>query len=160
MTKQIFNLKQFFGKMAALLLLVVFVLPAFSQDDDTVVGRLLNADTRQPLGKAEILTASNEFGLSLKLWLNGGKVRIIRPHSGSRSSTIHCSFREYKYDTSDPRNSQLWTETGAGTVALQIPASKDVVRSMTGTMVMTKKVVGEDEVAVQETPQKFVIVIE
>lgn len=160
MTKQIPNPKQFFGKTATLLLLIVFVLPAFSQGDDTVVGRLLIADTRQPLGKAEILTASNEFGLSLKLWLNGGKVRIIYPHSGARSSTLHCSFREYKYDASDPRNSQLWTETGAGTVALQIPTSKDVVRSMTGTMVMTKKVVGEDEVAVQEIPQKFVIVIE
>ena len=92
------------------------------------------------------------------MWLDGGRLRIIRLNSGSRSN-INCSFREYKVDSKNPKDHRLWDETASGTASLQMPASGEV-RKITGSMVMTKKVVGDEDVAVNEKPQHFTIVID
>lgn len=161
-----------FGRMRGLLsqvamaalLLAVFVVPAFSQDDDdTIAARVLDGDNRQ-VGKAELILDTGDvktnFGYYIKMWLDGGsRLRIIKPQSGSRSSTINCTFREYKVDPKNPKDDSRWDETGSGTASLQMPPTGDV-QKITGSMVMTKKVAGDDEVAVNEKPQKFLIVID
>ena len=66
---------------------------------------------------------------------------------------------QFKVDSSKPKDESLWDEIGSGTVSLQIPIT-DEVRKITGSMTLTKKIVGDDEVTVNEKPQKFVIVID
>jgi hypothetical protein len=137
--------------------------PGFSQDDDVeFVGRVLDASDPQ-IGKAEFIQHSGDvkimFDYYIKMWLDGGRLRIIRPQSGSRSSTINCSFREYKVDPSNPKNTRLWRETGSGTATLQVP-SGDEVRRINGSMVITERVSGDDSAPVNETPQRFVIFID
>ena len=153
------------GKVSmAILLLAVFIVPAFSQDEDeTIAGKVMDNNNRQ-IGKAELILNTGDvktnFGYDIKIWLDdGSRLRIIRPHSGSRSSTINCSFREYKIDLNNPKDDSHWDETGSGTASLQMPASGDV-RKITASMTLTKKVVGDDEVEVSNKPQKFVIVID
>ena len=153
------------GKVAmAAFLLAAFVVPAYSQDNDDAEfgGKVLDAGNRQ-IGKADFIQDTGDvktnFGYSIKMWLDDGRLRIIRPSSGSRSSTINCSFREYKVDSKNPKDDRLWDETGSGTASLQMPPTGEV-RKITGSMVMTKKVVGDEDVAVNEKPQKFVIVID
>lgn len=162
MTKQIPQLINLFVKTAAILLLVVGTAPAFSQDDDEAVpARVLDASNR-PVGKAELIpdTATQvNFTYSIKMWLSDGRLRVILLQSGSRSSGIQASFREYKYDPSRPKDSSRWDETGSGTASLQMPASGDV-QKITVSMTRTKKVSGDNEVAVDEAPQKFVVVLE
>lgn len=162
MTKQTKTFIAFCRKTAGILLLLVFAVPAFSQDDnETVGGRVLDAYNRQ-IGKAEIIpdiAIQVNFTYYIKVWLNDGRVRIIRPQSGSRSSTIKCSFREYEYDSSNPKDNSRWEETASGTASLQMPPTGEV-RKITISMVMTEKVVGDDEVEVNAEPQKFVIVID
>lgn len=144
--------------------LALFMVPAFAQDDeDTIPGKLLDAGNRQ-IGKAELELDTGDvktnFGYWVKLWTDGNsRLRIIKPQSGSRSTPINCSFREYKVDPKNSKDSSKWDETGSGTATLQMPASGDV-RKITVSLVLTKKVVGDDEVAVNEKPQKFVIVID
>jgi hypothetical protein len=144
-------------------LLAVGVTAAFSQDDDTIGAKVLDAGNR-PAGKAELILDTGDvktnFGYTIKMWLDGGsRLRIVRPQSGSRSSTIECSFREYKVDPKDPKNSSSWDETGSGTASLKMPASGDV-QKIDASMTLTKKAVGDDEVAVNEKPQRFVIVLD
>jgi hypothetical protein len=153
------------GKVSmAILLLAVFIVPAFSQDEDeTIAGRVMDNNNRQ-VGKVELILTTKDvkinFDYDIKIWLDdGSRLRIVKPHSGSRSSTINCSFREYKVDSNNPKDDSRWDETGSGTASLQMPASGDV-RKITTSMTLTKKLVGEDEVAVSDKPQKFVIVID
>ncbi len=148
----------------AALLLATFMLPAFGQDDDEAIpGKVMDAGNKQ-VGKADLILDTGDvktnFGYNIKLWLDGGsRLRLIRPQSGSRSSTITCSFREYKVDARNPKDSTKWDETGSGTATLQMPASGDV-QKITATMTLTKKVVGDDEVPANDKPQKFTIVLD
>ena len=162
MTKQISPLIRSFAVTAAILLLVVVAHPVFAQDDDEAVpARILDAGNR-PIGKAELIpdvSTQVNFTYSIKMWLNDGRLRIIRLQSGSRSSGIQASFREYKYDASHPKDKSRWEETGSGTASLQLPATGDV-QKISVSMMKTKKVSGDDEVAVAEPPQKFVVVLE
>jgi hypothetical protein len=160
-----FRFSDFPGKVSlAILLLAVFVVPAFSQnDDDVIAGKVLDAGNRQ-IGKAELILTTKDvkinFDYDIKIWLDGGsRLRIVRPNSGSRSSTINCSFSEYKVDSNNPKDDSRWEETGSGTASLKMPASGDV-QKITASMTLTKKVVGDDEVAVNHKPQKFVIAID
>lgn len=152
------------GKVAfATILLAAFAVPAFSQDDDTeFVGKVLDAGNSQ-IGRAEFIQDTGDvktnFGYYIKIWLDGGRLRIIKPHSGSRSSSINCSFREYKVDSSNPKDSSRWDETGSGTALLQMPPTGEV-QKINGSMTLTKKVVGDDEVVVNEKPQRFTIAID
>lgn len=158
MKKHLLSLAHLF----ALLLLVVGLNPALAQDDDEAVpARVLDAGNR-PIGKAELIpdTATQvNFTYYIKMWLSDGRLRVIRLQSGSRSSGIQASFREYKYDASRPKDSSRWDETGSGTASLQMPATGDV-QKITLTMTRTKKVSGDDEVAVDEPAQKFDLVLE
>lgn len=158
MKKHLLSLAHLF----ALLLLVVSLNPALAQDDDEAVpARVLDAGNR-PIGKAELIpdTATQvNFTCYIKMWLSDGRLRVIRLQSGSRSSGIQASFREYKYDASRPKDSSRWDETGSGTASLQMPATGDV-QKITLTMTRTKKVSGDDEVAVDEPAQKFDLVLE
>lgn len=160
MTKQTSYLFSLFFKTAAILLLCSA--PAFSQDEDEAVpARVLDASNRS-VGKAELITdiaTQVNFTYSIKMWLSDGRLRVIRLQSGSRSSGIQASFREYKYDTSRPKDKSRWDETGSGTATLQMPASGDV-QKITVSMTRTNKVSGDDEVAVDEAPQKFVLVLD
>lgn len=162
MTRQIPQCFNLFVKTAVILLLVVCTVPVFSQDDDEAIpARVLDASNR-PIGKAELIpdTATQvNFTYSIKMWLSDGRLRILRLQSGSRSSGIQASFREYKYDTIRPKDKSQWDETGSGTASLQMPASGDVQKILVS-MTRTKKVSGENEVGVDEPPQKFVIVLE
>lgn len=148
----------------AALLLAAFVLPAVGQDDDEAIpGKVMDAANKQ-VGKADLILDTGDvktnFGYNIKLWTDGGsRLRMIRPQSGSRSSTITCSFREYKVDPKNPKDSSKWDETGSGTATLQMPASGDV-QKISVSLTLTKKVVGDDEVAVSEKPQKFVVVLD
>ena len=153
------------GKVSmAILLLTMFVVPAFSQDDgDVIAGKVLDAGNRQ-IGKAELILNTGDvktnFGYDIKLWLDdGSRLRIVRPNSGSRNSAINCSFREYKVDSNNPKDDSRWNETGSGTASLKMPASGDV-KKITASMTLTKKVVGDNEIEVSDKPQKFVIVID
>jgi len=159
------SIRDLLGKSAmTAFLLAVFIVPAFSQDDDeTIAGKVMDNNNRQ-VGKAELILNTGDvktnFGYDIRIWLDdGSRLRIVRPHSGSRSSTINCSFREYKVDSNNPKDDSRWNETGSGTDSLKMPASGDV-QKITALMTLTKKVVGEDEVAVSDKPQKFVIVID
>ena len=156
------KMRDLLGKVAmAAFLLAAFVIPAFSQDEVQATGKVLDAGNRQ-IGKAELIADTGiqvNFTYRIKMWLDDGRLRIIRPSSGSRSGTINCSFREYKVDSSNPKDDSRWDETGSGTASLQMPPTGEV-RKITGLMVMTKKVVGDEDVAVNEKPQKFVIVID
>ena len=145
--------------------LAAFIVPTLAQDDDVeLVGKVVDAGNRQ-IGKAELIQSSGVevrimFGYNIKLWLDGGsKLRIVRPLSGSRSTTITCSFREYKVDPKNPKDSSKWNETGSGTATLQMTASGEV-QKITTTMTLTHRVVGEDEVAVTEKPQKVTIIFD
>ncbi len=162
MTTQIFNQLGRFAMTAVIILLGVCASSAFAQDDDEAVpARVLDASNR-PIGKAELIpdiATQVNFTYRIKMWLSDGRLRVIRLQSGSRSSGIQASFREYKYDTSHPKDQSRWEETGSGTASLQMPASGDV-QKITIPMTMTKKVSGDNEVAVDELPQKFVIVLE
>lgn len=146
---------------SAAILFVMCAMPVFSQDDDTTIGKVLDGVSRKSIGKAEIITASNDFGFYIKMWLDGSKLRIIRPNSGSRSSTLNCSFREYKVDAGNPSDENLWNETASGTATLQTPVNSDgEVRNMQGSMTVTERINGEREVKVTEKPQRFEIIIE
>lgn len=141
-------------------LIFISVINAFSQNDDATTGKVVNAN-RQEIGKVEIITDSSDFGFYVKMWLNGGKLRIIRPNSGSRSTTLNCSFREYKVDVNNPKNSNSWEEIGSGTATLQTPVDSDgTVRRMPGSMMLTEKIVNDKEVQVAENAQKFEIIID
>jgi hypothetical protein len=160
-----FATKDVFSKITIIaFLLAAFMIPAFAQDDDEAIpGKVMDASNRQA-GKAELILDTGDvktnFGYNIKLWLDGGsRLRLIRPQSGSRSSTITCSFREYKVDPKNPKDSTKWDETGSGTATLQMPASGDV-QKITVSIALTKKVVGDDEVSANEKPQKFVIVLD
>ncbi len=71
-----FRLSDLPGKVSmAILLLAVFIVPAFSQDDDDVIaGKVLDAGNRQ-IGKAELILNTGDvktnFGYDIKIWLDG-----------------------------------------------------------------------------------------
>ena len=145
----------------ATICLNLFAMSVFAQDDDATVGKVVDAVSRQQIGKAEIITTSDNFGFYVKMWLNGSKLRIIRPNSGSRSTTLSCSFREYKVSTSNPKDSSSWEEIGSGTATLQTPVdSSGEVRKMPGSMVVTERIVGDKDVKVTEKAQRFEIIID
>lgn len=162
MTKSLLQLFNLCAKIVVLLLLVMCPVPAISQDDDEAVpARVLDVSNRA-VGKAELIqdvSTQVNFTYSIKMWLSDGRLRIIRLQSGSRSSGIQASFREYKYDTNRPKDKSRWDETGSGAASLQMPATGDV-QKITISMTRTKKVSGNDEVAVDEPPQKFVVILE
>jgi hypothetical protein len=146
--------------VAILLVSLAFVTIALAQDDN-LTGKVVDTVTRKELGKAEIVTTSDNFGFYVKMWLSGGKLRIIRPDSGSRATTMNCSFREYKVNPNNPKDSSGWEETGAGTATLQTPIDNNGnVSKMPGSMIVKEKIVGEREVKVTEKAQKFEIIID
>src|SRR2546425_895167 len=116
--------------IAAFLVSVIAVYAFAQADDDIVPGKVFDSGNRQ-IGRAELILDTGDvktnFGYNIKLWLDGGlRLAIIRPQSGSRSSTINCSFREYKVDPKNPKDSSRWNETGSGTATLRMPATGDV----------------------------------
>src|SRR5688572_863507 len=126
----------------------MMVISAFAQDDDTVSGKVLDAGNRT-IGKADLVLDTGDvktnFGYNVKLWLDSGsRLIFIRPQSGSRSSTIKCSFREYKVDAKNPKDDSRWVETGSGTATLQMSATGDVQR-IAASVTLTTKVVGDNE---------------
>jgi hypothetical protein len=132
----------------------------FAQDDN-LTGKVVDSISRKELGKAEIVTTSDNFGFYVKMWLTGSKLRIIRPTSGSRATTLNCAFREYKVNPNNPKDENGWEETGAGTATLQTPVdSSGEVRKMPGSMTLTERIVNDKEVKVSEKAQKFEIIIE
>lgn len=143
------------------LLFLVLVMNVFSQDDDTTSGKVVDAISRREIGKAEIITASNDFGFYVKMWLNSTRLRIIRPISGSRSTTLNCSFREYKVNPNNPKDENSWEEIASGTATLQTPIdSNGNVSKMPGSMTVTERIVNDKETKVTEKAQKFEIIIE
>jgi hypothetical protein len=157
-------LVQVAGRTAAalVLLLTTIASPAFSQEaDEAVAGRVVDAANR-PIGTAEMIpdvAIQVNFTYSIRLWLNDGRVRVVRPQSGSRSTTIKCSFTEYTYDAGNPKDRSRWEETGSGTASLQMPPIGDV-RRISVSLAMTKKIVGEEEQTVTAEPRTVVIVID
>ena len=138
----------------------LFAMSVFAQDD-AIIGKVVDSVSRQQLGKAEIITDSSDFGFYVKMWLNGSKLRIIRPSSGSRATTLNCTFREYKVDANNPKEQSLWDEIASGTATLQTPVdSSGEVRKMPGSMVVTERIVGDKETKVTEKAQRFEIIIE
>lgn len=141
-------------------LFMAFAVSVFAQDDN-LTGKVVDAVSRQQIGKAEIITTSDDFGFYVKMWLNGSKLRIIRPNSGSRSTTLNCSFREYKVNPNNPTDSSGWDEIGSGTATLQTPVDVNGnVSKMPGSMVVTERIVNDKETKVTEKAQKFEIIIE
>ena len=57
-------------------LFLAFAISVFAQDDN-LTGKVVDAVSRQQIGKAEIITDSSDFGFYVKMWLNGSKLRII-----------------------------------------------------------------------------------
>jgi hypothetical protein len=144
-------------------LLIVFVLPVLSQDDEDGIPAKVVEGKRQ-VGKAELVTNSGDvkinFGYDINLWLDGGsRLLIINPQSGTRGTGIKCIFREYKVDPRSPKDSSRWEETGSGMATLQMSASGEV-RKIQVAVTLTKKVVGDDEVAVNEKPRMLEIVLD
>lgn len=150
---------------STLILAVVLASPmtTLAQDDDVEFsGRVVDAANKK-VGKADFISTSNEvkimFGYYLKVWLDGGRLRIIRTDSGSRSTTINCTFREYSVDAAKPNDDTKWKETGSGTATLKMTPSGEVQR-IDLTMTLTEKVVGDNSTPVNDKAQKFTIVIE
>lgn len=141
-------------------LFMAFAVSVFAQDDN-LTGKVVDAVSRQQIGKAEIITTSDDFGFYVKMWLNGSKLRIIRPDSGSRATTLNCSFREYKVNPDNPKDSSGWDEIGSGTATLQTPVdSSGNVSKMPGSMVVTERIVNDKETKVTEKAQRFEIIID
>lgn len=142
---------------------LLFMFPAFSQDDEDSVPAKVTDANNKAAGKASLVLdigrPPTNFGYIVYLYLNGDRLLLIRPESGSRSSVINCTFREYKIDNAEPKNSSKWNETGSGTATLKMPASGDV-QSITATVNRTRKVVGNDEVVVTEKVIKYVITLD
>lgn len=139
---------------------MAFATFSFAQDDN-LTGKVVDAVSRQQIGKAEIVTTSDDFGFYVKMWLNGSKLRIIRPDSGSRATTLNCSFREYKVNPNNPKDQDSWEEIGSGTATLQTPVdSSGNVSKMPGSMVLTEKIVNDKETKVTEKAQRFEIIID
>ncbi len=156
-------IKKYIGKTIAIsFLIVTFIISALAQDDDAIGAKVLDANNRT-VGKAELITDNGEvktnFGYYIKMWTDGGTMRIIRPQSGSRASGISCSVREYKVDVTNPRDSSKWDETGSGTATLQMAATVDV-QKITATIIINKRYKGDSEFSVKESPQKFTVVLE
>ncbi len=142
---------------------VAFAAPIYSQDDgDAVPGKVMDAANR-PVGKAALILDTGQpptnFGYRVYIYLGSDGLMIIKPQSGSRSSSITCSMRDYKIDPAKPKDSSKWTETGSGTATLEMPPSGDVSK-INVSVTQTKKVFGDDEVAVTEKAQKLVIVLD
>jgi hypothetical protein len=141
-------------------LFITFAVTTFAQDDN-LTGKVVDAVSRKEIGKVEIITTSSDFGFYVKMWLNGGKLRIIRPSSGSRTTTLTCSFREYKVNPNNPKDESGWDEIGSGTATLQTPVDANGnVSKMLGSMTLTEKIVNDKEVKVTEKAQNFEIIIE
>lgn len=142
------------------ILFLTFATTIFAQDDN-LTAKVIDSVSRKEIGKAEIVTTSDDFGFYVKMWLTGAKLRIIRPNSGSRNTTMNCSFREYKVNAGNPKDSSSWEETGSGTATLQTPVgSSGNVEKMFGSMSLTEKIVNGKETKVAEKAQKFEIIIE
>lgn len=151
--------------MKSKIILLTFLFMAFATfsfaQDDNLTGKVVDAVSRQQIGKAEIVTTSDDFGFYVKMWLNGSKLRIIRPDSGSRATTLNCSFREYKVNPNNPKDQDSWEEIGSGTATLQTPVdSSGNVSKMPGSMVLTEKIVNDKETKVTEKAQRFEIIID
>lgn len=91
-----------FRLVFATVAVAIFAVPSHAQDDDTVPAKVMDSANRA-VGKAELVLDTGDvktnFGYNIKMWLEGNsKLRIVRPQSGSRSTGISCSFREYKVD--------------------------------------------------------------
>ncbi|MEK7724399.1 MAG: hypothetical protein AAB336_08640 [Acidobacteriota bacterium] len=142
------------------ILFMAFATTAFAQDDN-LMGKVVDAVSRKEIGKAEIVTTSDDFGFYVKMWLTGSKLRIIRPNSGSRSTTLNCSFREYKVNPNNPKDDSSWEEIGSGMATLQTPVdSNGNVSKMLGSMTLTEKIVNDKEVKVTEKAHRFEIIID
>ncbi len=149
------------SKIIFLTFLFLTIATTIFAQDDNLTGKVVDGISRKEIGKAEIITTSDNFGFYIKMWLTGSKLRIIRPNSGSRATTMNCSFREYKVSASDPKNQDSWEEIGSGTATLQTPVgSSGDVEKMLGSMTLTEKIVNDKEVKVTERAQKFEIIIE
>ena len=148
------------AKAAMLALLVAaFAVVAFSQDDVELTGKVIDSGGHT-IGKADLIQRSGDasimFDYYIKMWLDGGKLRIVRPGGGKRSTTIECSYREYTVDPAHPTDQSKWNETGSGTATLKMQPTGEL-HSINVSTTKTKKVVGDNDVDVNEPPQKFVI---
>lgn len=52
------------------ILFVTLTATTFAQEDN-LTGKVVDAGSRQQIGKAEIVTTSDDFGFYVKMWLNG-----------------------------------------------------------------------------------------
>lgn len=152
-----------FRAMLVLAVAAIVVVPAYSQDDDEAVpGKVVDASNKT-VGRADLTLDIGQpptnFGYWVYLYVGTDRLMVIKPQSGSRSSTIVCSFREYKIDVAKPKDRSKWIETGSGTATLQMPATGEVSK-INVTVTLTKKVVGDNDVAVNEKAQKLVIVLD
>ncbi|MGD9587270.1 MAG: hypothetical protein AB7Q37_08640 [Pyrinomonadaceae bacterium] len=159
-TKQL----RYVNKLVSLMMIFTALsLTALGQDDDVEFsGRVVDGANKK-VGKVDFIQTSNEvkmmFGYYLKVWLDGGRLRVIRTDSGTRSTTIICSFREYTVNAARPNDDTQWEETGSGTATLKMTPSGEV-RRIDLTMTLTEKVIGDNSTPVNEPAQKFTIMID
>jgi hypothetical protein len=132
-----------------------------AQDDDATPARLEDGSGRS-LGRAAILTSPQMYGLYFKLWLdNGSRLRILRPTAEARrDAPAKFTFLEYRVDPREPN--ARGDEIGSGVAMLEPnKLTRDgSAASFSGTMQLTKKTVGDDEVPVTEPAQRFTIVLQ
>ena len=136
---------------------------AFAQDDDEATpAKLVDASGRS-IGRAAILDSHQMYGLYFKLWLdNGTRMRVLHPEDDARRDRpAKFTFRDYKVDPRDPNTIKFADELGSGIATLEpnrLRRDGDV-ESFSGSMQLTAKTVGDNEVPVTEPPQRFTIVV-
>lgn len=133
---------------------------AFAQDEATPA-RLEDGAGKQ-IGRAEITTSSSRYGLSFRLWLdNGAKLRILYPtDEARRDAPAKFTFREFKVDPRNPKTRGDEIGSGVATVEVAKLSGDGNTESFSGSMQLTTKAVGDNDVPVNEPAQRFKIVLQ
>lgn len=145
---------------AAFLLLVPSYGFAQGDDDDATPARLEDGSGR-PIGRAVIGTSPSMYGLYFKLWLDDGtKLRILHPtEEARRDRPAKFTFRDYKVARANATESGDELGSGVATIEPGKLTRDGDTESFSGSMQLTAKLVGDNEVPVSEPAQRFQIVI-
>jgi hypothetical protein len=142
--------------------LVLFLTgPALAQDEEATPARLEDGSGRN-IGRAEILESPHDYGLYFKLFLdNGSRLRIVRPAEGARrDAPAQFTFLEYRVDPRNPKARGEEIGSGVATIDPHQLGRDGFVTSFSGSMRLTSKAAGDNDVPVSEASQRFKIVLQ
>lgn len=150
------------GRVAIALTCLLTVVPAAAAQDDDIVRATLEDGTGRQIGRAEIHESPHNYGVYFRLMLDGGtKLRVLRPDEGARrNAPAPFSFLEYRVDPQNPGASNEVIGRGTATVDPSVNDRNGVVASFSGSMQLTSRFAGDNEVPVTEPRLRFKLVIQ